>query len=135
MSHLSLRNRVPKKIRFVLVAGGTTLFDLSFCSFLCVFAQKAIAFSISYAVAVCVRFWLDRNFTFVNNSGPAATQFLKYALTCLLSFCLGLLIFSVADRWGFSPFIAKLASIPPVTIFSYLLFERFVFARRTRRVS
>ena len=135
LSSLKNRAQVYKQLRFVLVAGGTTFFDLWFCPFLCIFAPKAIAFSVSYGTALLLRFWLDRNFTFVNKRGRAIIQFLKYTLSCLLSFCLGLLIFSLGDRWELSPFVAKLISIPPVTVFSFLLFERFVFSRRSHSTS
>jgi putative flippase GtrA len=130
LSLLKSRAFALKQTRFALVAGGITLFDLCLCPLLCMVAPRATAFSVSYGIALCLRFWLDRNFTFTNKSGDAVIQLLKYTLSCLISFSLGLLVFCLGNKSGLSPFLAKLVSLPLVTIFSYLLFERFVFRSR-----
>ena len=115
------------QVRFLLVAGATTLLDVGACTGLCYVLSKPFAYVVAFILALCFRFLLDRSFTFRSSDLAIKRQFFRYVLTCLGSLALGLLIFNWVLGYGFAPVVAKVTSIPPVTVFGYLSFRFFVF--------
>lgn len=121
------------KVRFVAVAAVTTLGDVGACTGLCFVLPKALAYIIAFSLALCFRFLLDRWFTFRSSDDAITRQFLRYVVACLGSLVLGLLVFNWVLTYGLAPVLAKIISIPPVTVFGYLAFRFFVFGSREKR--
>jgi putative flippase GtrA len=116
-------------IRFLCIAGGITLFDWTTFALLCLVIPSSIAFVISFAVAVAIRFWLDRRFTFIVTQGDWRWQLIRYFLSCTITFCISLTAFQVARYFLVPPLAAKILSTGCGTIFGFVLFKCFVFAQ------
>jgi putative flippase GtrA len=126
LERLSLPQQV---VRFLCIAGGITLFDWTTFVLLCMLMPASIAFVISFAVAVTIRFWLDRKFTFVVTDGNWRWQLIRYFLSCVITFSISLTAFQVARYLMVPPFPAKVLSTGCGTIFGFVLFKCFVFAQ------
>jgi putative flippase GtrA len=116
-------------IRFLLIGGGITLLDWVTFTLLSRVMDWTTAFVTSYVVAVFIRFWLDRKFTFVVKEGSWRWQLIRYFLSCGVTFCISFLTFQLATHFGSPQFPAKVFSTACGTILGFLLFKFFVFAR------
>jgi putative flippase GtrA len=116
-------------IRFLCIGGGITLFDWAMFMLLSNFISSSVAFIISYAVAVLVRFWLDKKITFAVNDGNWRWQLFRYFLSCGITFCISFVAFQLAHYLGVPQFLAKVFSTGCGTIFGFRLFKFLVFAQ------
>jgi|GEM_PF-5389274 putative flippase GtrA len=116
-------------LRFLGIAGGITLFDWTTFMLLCLLIAPSIAFVISFAVAVTIRFWLDRKFTFIVTKGNWRWQLIRYFLSCLITFSVSFIAFQTARHFGVQQLPAKVFSTGCGTIFGFVLFKCFVFAQ------
>src|ERR1700730_13210867 len=109
------------KIRFLLVGGSVTVFDVAFCAILTLIAPANLAYCVSFATAVALRFWLDRHFTFRSSGGKALTQFAKYWFSCSLTLVVGIVAFNGLRACGIPLITSKIVSVIPVTLLGYVL--------------
>jgi putative flippase GtrA len=116
-------------LRFLCIASGITLFDWTMFALLCLLLPASIAFVISFAVAVTIRFWLDRRFTFIVTQGNWRWQLVRYFLSCTITFCISFAAFQVARYFLVPPFPAKVFSTGCGTVFGFVLFKCFVFTQ------
>jgi putative flippase GtrA len=127
----TLLNRLEStKLRFLLVGGSITLFDITFCAILSVILPATLAYCLSFATAVVLRFWIDRNFTFRESDGERLLQFVRYWLSCCLTLIVGAAAFNSLRLLAIPVVVAKVFSVFPVTLLGYLLFRFFVFVRQ-----
>jgi putative flippase GtrA len=121
---------LARLIRYCVVGGINTVIDLSIFVFLTTVLHVAAAPAniLSYATALCISFVLNRNFTFRASaySLPPIVQFSRFVAVNLVS-----LIGSTAAIWLLStmtiPILAKLATVPFVTIWGFLAVRFIVF--------
>lgn len=125
----------PETWRYLVSAIATTLTDLGVFSVIHRFIQEQVSYVISFGVAVCMRFVIDRYWTFKGHSQESVgRQFITYWLLALFNLFLGAVLFS-GLRWvGLPPILAKISSIPPTTVFAYLGLKFWVFGRRKKSV-
>jgi putative flippase GtrA len=129
MKSLERRGLPQQAWRFLCIAGGITLFDWTTFAVLCLLIPSSLAFVISFAVAVTIRFWLDRTFTFIVTQGSWRWQLVRYFLSCTITFCISFTAFQAARYLVVPPFPAKVFSTGCGTIFGFILFKCFVFAQ------
>lgn len=122
------------KLRFLLVGGSVTVFDVVFCTILTLMMPPNLAYCLSFATAVALRFFLDKHFTFRSSGGKALAQFARYWLSCSLTMVVGIVTFNVLRGCGLPLIIAKIVSVIPVTLLGYTLFRFFVFGRQPAEV-
>jgi putative flippase GtrA len=118
------------QIRFLLVGGSITLFDVAFCAILTLILPPNLAYCLSFATAVALRFWLDRHFTFRSLGGKAMAQFAKYWFSCSVTMIVGIVAFNGLQTCGVPLILSKIGSVIPVTLLGYVLFRFFVFGRQ-----
>jgi putative flippase GtrA len=116
-------------LRFLCIAGGITLFDWTTFTLLCFLIAPSFAFVISFTVAVAIRFWLDRKFTFIVMEGDWRWQMTRYFLSCMITFSISFIAFQIAIHFGVNQLAAKVFSTGCGTIFGFVLFKCFVFAQ------
>jgi putative flippase GtrA len=116
-------------LRFLCIACGITLFDWTTFSLLCLVIAPSFAFVISFTIAVTIRFWLDRKFTFIVIEGDWYWQLIRYFLSCMITFSISFIAFQTARYFGVHQFAAKVFSTGCGTIFGFVLFKCFVFAQ------
>lgn len=126
---------LPRQVwRFLCIAGGITLFDWTTFTLLCLLITPSLAFVISFTVAVMIRFWLDRKFTFIVTEGNWRWQLIRYFLSCFITFSISFIAFQIARQFGMQQFAAKVFSTGCGTIFGFVLFKCFVFAQALGRL-
>jgi putative flippase GtrA len=121
-------------IRYCVVGGINTVTDFSCFVFLTASLRIAPAPAnvISYTMALCVSFVLNRNFTFRASSYllMAPVQFYRFVAVNLVS-----LVGSTAAIWLLSamiaPVAAKLATAPFVVVWGFLALRLVVFRPTT----
>lgn len=112
-----------------LVSGGlSTLLDLVLFSLLIHVVHVAAAYLLSYLICVIVRFGFDARYTFSVDS-PAVRHFWLYLGANIGLMLMGLGVFHLLGLY-FSPVIAKVLSIPPVTVTGFVVMNRLIFPRR-----
>jgi putative flippase GtrA len=119
------------KIRFLLIGGSITIFDLAFCAILTLILPATVAYCGSYATAIVLRFWLDTRFTFRSSGSKVLAQFARYWFSCSLTMIVGIAAFSGLRACGVPLIPSKIVSVIPVTLLGYVLFRFFVFGRQT----
>src|SRR5258707_13462369 len=116
-------------VRFLCIGGSITLFDWAMFVLLSRFISPSTSFSVSYIVAVLVRFWLDRRITFAVREGNWRWQLFRYFLSCGITFCISFAAFQLARYFEVPQFPAKVFSTGCGTILGFCLFKFFVFAQ------
>jgi putative flippase GtrA len=117
-------------VRYCVVGAINTVTDLSIFVFLTTAFKMAAAPAniVSYTIALCVSFVLNRNFTFRSSAHflMPTVQFYRFVTINLVS-----LVGSTAAIWLLSammvPIVAKLVTIPLVTAWGFLAVRLFVF--------
>ncbi len=117
-------------IRYCLVGVINTVSDVSIFTILIMTLQitPALANIISYTMALCVSFLLNRNFTFRSSSYLVmpVVQFYRFVAVNLIS-----LVGSTTAIWLLStiilPIVAKLVMIPLVTAWGFFAARLIVF--------
>lgn len=109
-----------------LVSGGlSTLLDLGLFALLIQVLDGSLAFALSYLICIVARFAFDVRFTFGVDS-PELRHFRQYLAASLCLMLMGLGVFHLLELF-FSPVVAKVLSIPPVTLTGFLVMHYLVF--------
>jgi putative flippase GtrA len=140
-------------VSFLLFLGSgvfSTLLDLLLFGLLIHVIDRNIAFVASYAICICCRYLFDSRVTFATLAGRAAgNRFSRYFAGNVTIMVLGLCVYNLllllplamdstlvinagSQTWSLPPaqqatLIAKVLSIPPVTVSGYFLMKLVVF--------
>ncbi len=119
-------------VRFVIVGIVTFAINLSM---VWIFYGKAkldyrIAVSIAYIITVVIHFFMNRSFTFRQESDKAVFDVVKYSTLPILNYIITLIVntFTV-ELLGLTPYFGIFFSTLFTAISSFILMKHFVFVR------
>lgn len=126
MSLLSLR-----LTRYLFVGGLiTAMFIVSYPVLTALGFDRNLAFFLAYGVSVAIQYVLNATWTFQREAADSQRG-MRFILTVAAGFFLSwLIVVIVAPRFGFSEFLAALASSVVLTVFNLLIMFVLVFQRR-----
>ncbi len=117
-------------VKFLVVGGVTTLFDLLFFGLLVRYFSLSIltANITSYGTAVLLSFVLNRAWTFRISQigGSLKLQALRFAASNLAGLALSTLTVHLLSNF-LADIIAKILSIPVILVWNYTMARRWVF--------
>lgn len=122
----------PEMLRYVLVAGFITVFDLAAFWLLEKLLPPSASFVLAYAFAVLVRFVLDKWWTFRCPNPEVGRQLARYVVVSLISCAVGWAFFKYFLLLWRNGMLANVLSIPPTTLLTFFLFRTRVFHSNQR---
>lgn len=113
---------------FYFLCSGTfsTLLDVGLFRFLGIFLNSSLAFVLSYAFCVFIRYFIDARLVLDIERKPSS--FLSYLAVNLLVMGIGLLAYQLALP-SFTPLQAKLMSIPVTLVSGFVILKGLVFRK------
>jgi putative flippase GtrA len=111
---------------FLCSGAFSTLLDVGLFRLLGIFLDGSLAFVLSYAFCVFVRYFIDARL--VLDIERRASSFLSYAGVNLLVMCIGLLAYRQA-LVAFTPLQAKIISIPVTLVSGFVILKGVVFRK------
>ena len=92
------------------------------------FVPRLVAVSLAYFLAVAIHFSLNKWWVFRAQANVRGMELARYVLTVLVCWLCTVGVVWLALRFATNNvFVAKLLAIPPATLLSFLLMQRFVF--------
>src|SRR5271166_20550 len=126
------QERILQFIRFCTVGGSVAVIDLTLVWITSHLLPALVAVSVGYIVGVTCHFLLNKFWVFRCNSQQYRRQVALYLVQVALNWLMTMLIVSlVLSRTGASVVVARMISIPPMTLFTFC-FLRFVVFRKAR---
>jgi putative flippase GtrA len=125
------QERILQFMRFCTVGGSVAVIDLTLVWITSHILPALVAVSVGYIVGVTCHFLLNKFWVFRCNSQQYRRQVALYLVQVALNWLMTMLIVSlVLSRTGASVVVARMISIPPMTLFTFC-FLRFVVFRKT----
>lgn len=112
---------------FLCSGAFSTLLDVGLFRLLGTLLDSSLAFVISYAFCVFVRYFIDARLVLDIQRRPSS--FLSYLGVNLVVMCIGLLAYQQA-LLAFTPLQAKIISIPVTLISGFVILKGVVFRKR-----
>jgi putative flippase GtrA len=123
--------RILQFIRFCTVGGSVAVIDLTLVWITSHLLPALVAVSLGYIVGVTCHFLLNKFWVFRCNSQQYRRQVALYLVQVALNWLMTMLIVSmVLSSTAASVVVARMISIPPITLFTFC-FLRFVVFRKT----
>jgi putative flippase GtrA len=119
------QERIPQLIRFCVVGGSVALIDLTIVWMTSHFLPALFAVSLGYFTGVTCHFLLNKFWVFRCNSRRYRRQLALYLLHIALYWLMTILIVSLVLSMTGNVVVARVVSIPPMTLFTFC-FLRFV---------
>jgi putative flippase GtrA len=127
------RERVLQLIRFFGVGGSVAVIDLSVVWTTSHFLPALVAVSLGYIIGVTCHFLLNKFWVFRCNSQQYRRQVALYLLHMALYWLMTMLIVSVVlSLTPASVVVARMVSIPPMTLFTFCFLRFVIFNKGTR---
>jgi putative flippase GtrA len=124
------QDRILQFIRFCTVGGSVAVIDLTLVWITSHLLPALVAVSIGYITGVTCHFLLNKFWVFRCNSQQYRRQVALYLLQVALCWLMTMLIVSlVLSSTATSVVVARVISIPPMTLFTFC-FLRFVVFRK-----
>ena len=128
------RERVLQLIRFFGVGGSVAVIDLSVVWTTSHFVPALVAVSLGYIIGVSCHFLLNKFWVFRCNSRQYRRQVALYLLHMALYWLITMLIVSlVLSLTPASVVVARMVSIPPMTLFTFCFLRFVIFKKGTPR--
>jgi putative flippase GtrA len=126
------QERIMQLVRFCAVGGSVAVIDLSVVWITSHFLPALVAVSLGYIIGVTCHFLLNKFWVFRCNSQQYRRQVALYLLHIALYWLMTMFIVSlVLSLTPASVVIARVISIPPMTLFTFC-FLRFVIFKKGR---
>ena len=124
------RHRTPIQfLRFLVVGALNTLFGYSvFAALVLAGVADMPALILTYVVGVSFNFMTTRRLVFASAGGWAA--FARFVLAYVAIYFFNLALYKGAAALCAGPLLAQALCLPPVAVFSFLLFKLHVFRDR-----
>lgn len=132
------------KIRFVLVGGTNTIIDFTILFTLVNYLGIAIVYGnvISTSVALTFSYFVNKKFTFKDNSPTGKSQLIRFLLVTLTGLWLiqpiiiaftqaGIQIANISINRNYILFIGKIIATCITLIWNYVLYKKYVFIEKS----
>jgi putative flippase GtrA len=121
-----------KLVKFALVGFGCMLLDFSMTYFLkeIVKLNKYVSNSISFAIAVFVSYYLNRNWTFHNTSANVTEQFIRFLAVATIGLILNnLTTYFFTEKRSYNFYFSKILATALVVLWNFSMNILFTFAK------
>jgi putative flippase GtrA len=121
-----------KFVKFALVGFGCMLLDFSMTYFLkeIVKLNKYVSNSISFAIAVFVSYYLNRNWTFHNTSANVTEQFIRFLAVATIGLILNnLTTYFFTEKRSYNFYFSKILATALVVLWNFSMNILFTFAK------
>lgn len=133
MSRLTLPSRETqwRLFRFLVVGGGTALFQVAVITVLKRIMNETLAFSVSWVASTAAHYLANRFWALPSARHDSAKQFGEYLFAVAVSYVMNLAAYKVCrEALGLGVEWSTLWAIPPSTIVVFLLLNYRVFRAR-----
>ena len=121
--------------RFLIVGGGTALFQLALLAGMKAWLNATVAFSISWVASTAAHYLANRYWALPSNRQDAGRQFGEYLFTIAVSYVINVVAFKVCrEALGLSVMWAAFWSIPPATVVVFFLLNFRVFRAKKNEI-
>jgi putative flippase GtrA len=125
------QERIPQLIRFCVVGGSVALIDLTIVWISSHLLPALFAVSLGYFTGVICHFLLNKFWVFRCNSQQYRRQLALYLLHMVLYWLMTILIVSLVLSISGNVVVARVISIPPMTLFTFCFLRFVVFKNAT----
>lgn len=122
------REALLRVLRFLVVGGGTALWQVAILWVLKRWMSETLAFSLSWVVSTATHYVANRFWALPSARHDTVKQFGEYAFTVAVSYVINLIAFKLCRAGlGMTAEWAALCAIPPSTIVVFLMLNFRVF--------
>jgi putative flippase GtrA len=121
------RESLLRVLRFLVVGGGTAVWQVAVIWMLKHWMSETAAFSLSWIASTAAHYLANRFWALPSARQDSARQFGEYLFTIAVSYAINLVTFKLCRGLGLPVEWATLCAIPPSTIVVFLLLNFRVF--------
>lgn len=95
-------------------------------------ASLVAAQVMSFTAGLFVSFYLNKHWSF-QSKGPMKQEFIRYVMLAIINLCLStIVLWALVTLCAASPWVAKIVVMAMIASWNFVLFDRVVFASRSK---
>jgi putative flippase GtrA len=122
----------PSFLKFLVVGVTNTLGGYAFyAALIALGVNYAVALTLEYVAGIAYGFLLNKRWTFQARGGSGQQAWRYVALYGLIYVLNITLLMLLVERWALSPYLAQILLLGFLTLLSFVVQKRWIFAKQT----